>query len=154
MSPPVVCDLFPLLTAGGPTQMAADEALLEHAAATGRPAVRFYTWDPPTLSLGYFQPFATRLADPLLARLPVVRRPTGGGAIVHHHELTYALAVPTGATPPGTNWVCRMHDVIRAALSGFGVASALLGRGREAGRGQFLCCAHLTPGDVVIGGYK
>src|SRR5947209_18419123 len=73
-----VCDYFPMLTADGPTQMAADEALLEHVLTTGRPALRYYTWDPPTLSLGYFQSFADRLPG-----LPVVRRMTGGGAIVH-----------------------------------------------------------------------
>src|SRR5947199_7308592 len=116
-------DLFPCQSGDGPAHMAADEALLGHAAA-GRAALRFYTWSEPTLSLGYFQRAAERLADDRLAGLPYVRRPTGGGAIVHHHELTYALALPTGATPAGTNWVCRMHDVIRAALSEFGVASA------------------------------
>src|SRR4051812_29350845 len=139
MSHPVPCDLFPHLTADGPTQMAADEVLLEHAAATGRPALRFYTWDPPTLSLGYFQPFAGRLADPRLAALPVVRRPTGGGAIVHHHELTYALALPAGPAQKGVNWACRMHDVIRAALGSDGVPAAACGCGREKGRGAFLC---------------
>ena len=49
------CDLFPLLTADGPTQMAADDVLLEHAVAAGRPVLRFYTWDPPAVSLGRFQ---------------------------------------------------------------------------------------------------
>src|SRR5262245_45464898 len=113
------CDLFPILTADGPMQMAADEVLLEHAVANGRPALRLYTWDPSTLSLGYFQPFAARLADPLLANLPVVRRPTGGGAIVHHHELTYALALPTGpVSERGPSWVCRMHEIIGAAIGG------------------------------------
>src|SRR5947199_97360 len=95
------CDLFPFLTADGPTQMAADDALLEGTATSGRPALRFYAWDPPTLSLGYFQPAADRLADPRLAALPFVRRPTGGGAIVHHHELTYALALPPGSWRDG-----------------------------------------------------
>jgi lipoate-protein ligase A len=134
--------------------MAADEALLAHAAASD-PALRFYTWYEPTLSLGYFQRAADRLTDPRLAGLPFVRRPTGGGAIVHHHELTYALAVPTALTPRGgANCVCQMHDAIRAALAEFGVASAMLGCGRESGRGKFLCFEHLTPGDVVIGSAK
>jgi lipoate-protein ligase A len=152
---PTTCDLFPLLTADGPTQMAADEALLDHAAATGRPALRFYTWDPPTLSLGYFQPAADRLADPNLAALPYVRRPTGGGAIVHHHELTYALALPPG--PPwqsGVPWPCRMHDTIRAAMSKFGVLAVGCAGGQEAGRGAFVCFEHQTPGDVIFGGHK
>ena len=149
------CDLFPLLTADGPTQMAADEVLLEHAVATGRPALRFYTWDPPTLSLGYFQPFAARLADALLAELPVVRRPTGGGAIVHHHELTYALALPAGpAWHRGIHWTCRMHDIIRVGLERHGVPAAACGVGGEVGRGEYLCFRHQTPGDVLLGGAK
>jgi lipoyl(octanoyl) transferase len=148
------CDLFPFQRGDGPAQMAADEALLEYAAG-GRPALRFYTWDPPTLSLGYFQPAADRLADPKLAALPYVRRASGGGAIVHHHELTYALALPPG--PPwqaGANWVCRMHDIIRAALGAFGGAAAACGCGQEAGRGAFLCFAHQTPGDAILDGHK
>src|SRR6267154_2578314 len=109
------CDLFPFLTADGPTQMAADEVLLEHAVATTRPALRFYVWNPPTLSLGYFQKFADRLSG-----LPVVRRQTGGGAIVHDHELTYALALPPGPAQKGVNWTCRMHEVIRTTLGSYG----------------------------------
>ncbi len=134
--------------------MAADEVPLEHAAATGRAALRFYTWDPPTLSLGYFQPAADRLTDPRLAQLPVVRRPTGGGAIVHHRELTYALALPPGPHQKGINWACRMHDIIRAALAAYGVPAAACGCGQERGRGAFLCFEHQTPGDVLLAGHK
>src|SRR5205823_5483512 len=99
-----------------------------------------------TLSLGYFQPHAARLAEPRLAELPVVRRPTGGGAIVHHHELTYALALPTGRRQAGANWACRMHDIIRIALGSCGVSAAACGCGQERGRGAFLCFEHQTPG--------
>ncbi|HEX4590204.1 MAG TPA: biotin/lipoate A/B protein ligase family protein [Gemmataceae bacterium] len=132
--------------------MAADEVLLEHVLVTGRPALRFYTWDPPTLSLGYFQPYAGRLPG-----LPVVRRMTGGGAIVHHHELTYAVGLPSGAAPTalarhGNPFVCVMHDGIRAALGSLGVTAA--GCGREQGRGAFLCFEHQTPGDLLLGGRK
>jgi lipoate-protein ligase A len=144
----ISCDHFPLLTADGPTQMAADEAMLEQAIATSRPALRFYTWDPPTLSLGYFQPFANRLAG-----LPVVRRITGGGAIVHHHELTYALVLPSGLAHDGRQWTCRMHNIIREALASLGIAAAN-GCSVEFGRGAFLCFEHQTPGDMLIAGHK
>jgi lipoate-protein ligase A len=148
------CDLYPLLAADGPTQMAADEALLDRA-VPGRAGLRFYTWSDPTLSLGYFQRAADRLDVPTLAELPFVRRLTGGGAIVHHHDLTYALALPVAPPYRGAgDWVCRMHDIIRAAFSEFGISSALLGCGREQGRGRFLCFEHMTPGDVVIGDVK
>jgi lipoate-protein ligase A len=111
--------------------MAADEALLESAVG-GLAALRFYGWTEPTLSLGYFQPEAARLADPLLAALPWVRRASGGAALVHHVEVTYALALPAGMpwqasaaaqrrSVPGTSWLCRMHGMVWAALAGLGV---------------------------------
>ncbi|HNQ24805.1 MAG TPA: hypothetical protein PKK06_17120 [Phycisphaerae bacterium] len=80
----------------GPTNMARDEALLQAVEQReAPPTLRVYQWDPPTISLGYFQRFADYLAltEPL-CRLPVVRRLTGGGAILHDLEVTYALALP------------------------------------------------------------
>src|SRR6266567_4064320 len=85
--------LLPFADADGPTNMAADEALLESASERGVASLRFYTWSEPTLSLGYFQPSARPLA---VRSLPWLRRSSGGAAIVHHHELTYALALPAG----------------------------------------------------------
>ena len=58
--------LLPLEIADGPSNMAADEMLLE-SAAQGVASLRFYGWSEATVSLGYFQPAAARLADPLLA---------------------------------------------------------------------------------------
>ena len=80
----------------GPYNMAVDEALLEQTAA-GRslPTLRLYAWDPPTLSLGFAQPAAD--ADrAALQRLGwgLVRRPTGGRAILHTDELTYSITAP------------------------------------------------------------
>jgi len=77
--------------------MAVDESILEHA---GRgdvlPTLRIYAWDPPCLSLGHAQPFA----DVDMVRLQahgwdVVRRVTGGRAILHTDELTYSVTGPT-----------------------------------------------------------
>src|SRR5438874_11593511 len=118
------CRLLPDAVADGPANMADDEVLLR-SAASGQPSLRFYGWTGPTVSLGYFQPAARRLEDPLLRDLPFVRRPTGGDALVHHHELTYCLAVPAGrAWRPGEPWL-RMHAIIAAALAEFGVAAHL-----------------------------
>jgi lipoyl(octanoyl) transferase len=80
----------------GAANMAVDEALLE-ATAPGRslPTLRLYDWAPPTLSLGFAQPVAD--ADrAALARLGwgLVRRPTGGRAILHTDELTYSITAP------------------------------------------------------------
>lgn len=79
--------LLPELVAHGPRQMALDEALLEQAS---RPTLRTYRWAPAAVSLGYFQDYA-RIAPLLPADMQIVRRITGGGAIWHEHEVTYAL---------------------------------------------------------------
>lgn len=75
----------------GPTNMARDEQLL-HDDAVRTAAVRIYQWSHPTISLGYFQRFdmVAELPDELRG-LPVVRRLTGGGAILHDREITYCL---------------------------------------------------------------
>ncbi|MBK9126796.1 MAG: hypothetical protein IPM13_03215 [Phycisphaerales bacterium] len=77
----------------GPTNMARDEHLL-HSEAYRPAALRLYAWTPPTISLGYFQRFADldRL-PPELRELAVVRRTTGGGAILHDREITYCLVL-------------------------------------------------------------
>ncbi len=147
--------LLPFASADGPTNMAADEAMLESAAA-GIASLRFYTWNPPTLSLGYFQPEAVRRTDPLLASLPFVRRASGGATLVHHHELTYALALPAGAPwqRRGESWICRMHHVIASALKSFGVMPDACPSGAEKKLGEVLCFLHQTPGDRILKGHK
>ena len=145
--------LLPLAATDGPTHMAADEVLLE-AAGRGAAALRFYTWAEPTLSLGYFQPAAGRDRPPLAA-LPWVRRSTGGAGIVHHHELTYAFALPAGAARSAADpWVCRFHRLVRAALADRGVAARLVVCGEEQKRDDVLCFLHHTPGDLAVGGSK
>ncbi|HEV2149493.1 MAG TPA: hypothetical protein VGR37_18985, partial [Longimicrobiaceae bacterium] len=79
--------------------MAVDAALAESVRQGGLPVLRFYRWDPPCLSLGRNQPAAGRYdLDALRARgVDVVRRPTGGRAVLHDRELTYSVAVADGA---------------------------------------------------------
>lgn len=76
--------------------MAVDEAILESVAAgQAPPTLRLYSWQPWCLSLGYFQPFAQ--VDVAACRrlgIDIVRRPTGGSAILHAQELTYSIIVP------------------------------------------------------------
>jgi lipoate-protein ligase A len=147
--------LLPFAVAGGPAHMAADETLLE-AAAAGVASLRLYAWSPATLSLGYFQPAAGRLADERLARMPWVRRPSGGGAIVHDYEVTYCLALPAG--PPwqtGTSWLVRMHEVIAVALADLGVTATPHAPTEQAAAFDgYLCFEHFTAGDLMVGGFK
>ncbi len=81
----------------GLTNMAVDEALLGMAAAGELgPVLRFYQWSPATLSLGYFQRYTERAAHPPSEHCAIVRRASGGGAILHDRELTYSLVLPAG----------------------------------------------------------
>jgi lipoate-protein ligase A len=147
--------LLPFKVADGPTNMAADEVLLE-AADQGVASLRFYGWSEPTLSLGYFQTASARQSDPRRAGLPWVRRATGGEALVHHFEITYALALPPGPLwqKLSKSWICRMHGIIRAALSSLGIPLQGCGEGEEKRFGEFLCYLHHTPGDVLLQGHK
>jgi lipoyl(octanoyl) transferase len=80
----------------GAWNMAVDEAVLE-AVARGEhpPTLRLYAWDPPCLSLGVAQPVADADRAALARRgWDLVRRPTGGRALLHTDELTYAVAAP------------------------------------------------------------
>lgn len=98
--------------------MGLDEVLLERPAAPR--TLRFYTWSPDTLSLGYFQ----RPADvPAAARAgALVRRLTGGGAIHHARELTFSFAAPLTdplyAGPVAGSYE-RVHGAIAAGLRAF-----------------------------------
>ncbi|MFQ5807172.1 MAG: biotin/lipoate A/B protein ligase family protein [Phycisphaerae bacterium] len=105
----------------GPTNMARDEHLL-YSEAYRPAAVRIYAWSPPTISLGCFQFYAQVAELPAEVRyLPVVRRPTGGGAILHDREVTYCLVVddslPIARQAP-VELYRLVHGLWRDALSG------------------------------------
>jgi lipoate-protein ligase A len=144
--------LLPLAEADGAHNMAADEALLL-SAADGLASLRFYRWSTPTVSLGYFQPAAERERDSLLKDLPFVRRPTGGATLVHHHEVTYALALPPGFIGK-ESWLVRMHRVICSVLTQLGVPSELVETAGGHSLPQMLCFRQFTPGDVLCRGAK
>ena len=84
--------------ARGAWNMAVDESILEHAQAgrgTSLPTLRLYAWTPACLSLGHAQPFSDVDAIRLKQRgWEVVRRATGGRAILHTDELTYSVIAP------------------------------------------------------------
>ncbi len=132
--------------------MSADEVLLESAVA-GVGSLRFYGWTEATLSLGYFQRHRIRGSDERLAKLPLIRRPTGGGALVHHHELTYALGLPASLVRQGhQSWLRRMHTIIAEALASLGVSTASMAE--EKNVAGSLCFQHFTPGDLIVDAAK
>ncbi len=134
--------------------MAADELLAAEALALGRPLVRVYGWSEPTVSLGGFQRLADARAATMIAGLPLVRRPSGGGAIVHGTDLTYAVAVPRSHPWGGDPQVLydAFHESLAEELRQRGVAAERHpGRSRAAGdEERFLCFDRRAQGDLVV----
>jgi lipoyl(octanoyl) transferase len=96
--------------------MALDEALLESVIAGGAPVVRFYTWRPATLSLGVNQPVREIDPDEVARRgFSLVRRLTGGRAVLHQHELTYSV-IARENDPRVSGGVIESYRKISAAL--------------------------------------
>ncbi|MFO0957921.1 MAG: biotin/lipoate A/B protein ligase family protein [Isosphaeraceae bacterium] len=140
----------------GATNMAVDEALLERA-ELGEAWIRTYTWDRPTLSLGYFQEWAWIGRESRWQGVPVVRRPTGGGALWHDREITYAVALPKGH-PLARHHVAlyeAIHDAIASRIRSLGIAADRRGPSADPGRIKpFLCFEDRDPSDVVSGPTK
>lgn len=98
--------------------MAVDEAILQlHSEGKVPPTVRFYTWNPATLSIGYFQKAAKEInLEALRERgLGFVRRPTGGRAVLHDQELTYSVVV-SESHPKMPSGVTEAYKVISMGL--------------------------------------
>ncbi len=142
----------------GAAQMAVDEALLDSVAAEPCPTLRFYRWSRPTLSLGYFQNYAERLAHAPSRDCPLVRRQTGGGAILHDQELTYSLVVP--CADPLAHEPARLyeaaHDALIELLAAYGCQAQRQCEPAASAQCQqpFLCFQRRTPGDVLLGPIK
>ncbi|WP_075982279.1 lipoate--protein ligase family protein [Bacillus massilinigeriensis] len=102
--------------------MALDEALLDwHSHGEIPPIIRFYGWDPPTLSIGYFQKVEKEINLEAVKQnnLGFVRRPTGGRGVLHDHELTYSVIV-TEEHPNMPKTVTEAYKVIsEGILRGF-----------------------------------
>jgi lipoate-protein ligase A len=137
--------------------MAVDEVLLE-SAAHGEIALRLYQWSEPTLSLGYFQSSAERHQHTPSRGCPLVRRASGGGAILHDRELTYSFAAPAG-TRHGHDHrglVDLFHGALIEALTDWGLAGRLCPPegSRRHPREPFLCFARRAAGDLLVGDAK
>jgi lipoate-protein ligase A len=139
--------------------MAVDEVLLEDA-DRGQLSMRFYAWTPTTLSLGYFQHFQRRTEHAASRDCPLVRRPSGGGAIVHDddvHELTYSIALPGVTRARDTQlWLYdTLHRSLIGALAHWAIVAQLCPAREHAGGPEpFLCFQRHAAGDVLVEGHK
>jgi len=142
----------------GAWNMAVDEVLLAASATRGQPCLRFYRWSTPTVSLGYFQPLADGQSHVGSRQCHVVRRPTGGGAIVHDAELTYSFCVPRGhpLAADAMTLYRAIHGSLIAALADFSVQANLseTDSGLRPEEEPFLCFQRRAKGDVLVEGVK
>jgi lipoate-protein ligase A len=162
--------------APGAWNMAVDEALLESAAADGQCTLRFYRWAEPTLSLGYFQTFSDRWHHEASRKAVMVRRASGGGAILHDLELTYSFAVPDShpLAADRLGFYNAVHGALIEALATWGIEATVFSEakrpspptattswcppqasdGSRPARQPFLCFQRRSPGDVLVGDVK
>jgi lipoate-protein ligase A len=143
--------------ADGAWNMALDEALLQAAEADGIATLRFYQWSEPTLSLGYFQSHADRELHPASRSCPIVRRSTGGGAILHDRELTYSIVLPLSESRRfhAEHLYQAVHGSLIDTLAEFGIAASLCPTSSVPPATEpFLCFQRRSPGDVLVGQHK
>lgn len=147
--------------------MALDQWLLDTVERTGEGFVRLYCWEPHGLSFGRNEP-ATRRYDraAIEARgISTVRRPTGGRAVWHARELTYAVAAPVDAfgddpsRPLCRNAFDEIHAMLLRAVRSLGARVAAMAtdggalvRPRQLGAGA--CFANAVGGELTVDGRK
>jgi lipoyl(octanoyl) transferase len=135
--------------------MAIDQALLDRAGA-GERWLRLYRWAPHCLSFGRHEPALRRYDRSKIGELglDVVRRPTGGRAVWHAEELTYALALPHAALGGLRQAYEEVHRLVLAALRMLGARADMAPVRRTAGIDAGSCFASPAGGEILIGGRK
>jgi len=137
--------------------MAVDQALLDLAAGEGRAFVRIYRWEPYCLSFGRNEPALKRYDRSAIERLGLdtVRRPTGGRAVWHAEEVTYAVAAPIHAFGTLAQTYQRIHETLAAALRALGFPAELASPpARASALHAGACFASPAGGEVVLGNRK
>jgi len=136
--------------------MGVDEALLA-SAVEGVATLRFYAWEGPWLSQGYAQRLdPRRISRCAEAGVGVVRRATGGGAVLHGADLTYCVAAPEQMLPGGLRGSYSLvADALIAGLRSLGAAvSRTAAPSGAAGSGSFDCFAVSAEDEICVMGRK
>ena len=130
--------------------MARDAGLMDRARETGEAVFSVYSWERPTLSLGRNQTASGRYdLDQMRERsIDVVRRPTGGRALLHWHEVTYSVTAPIADGDSLKSSYERINRILLDGLSRLGVgASESRGGLPTPSPGELPCFA--TPAEVA-----
>lgn len=140
----------------GWANMAIDLALLDRAEQHGESWLRLYQWQPHCLSFGRHEP-ASRRYDVERIRelgLDTVRRPTGGRAVWHGPELTYAIAAPSQFLGSLRAAYREVHLMLGKALGRLGVVTSLAPQGQASPVDAGACFSQLAGGEVTVAGRK
>jgi lipoate-protein ligase A len=140
----------------GPENMARDHALALHL-GPGEGVLRFYRWDPPTISFGRNEPAQGRYHREKAreAGVAFVRRPTGGRSVLHHRELTYALVFPLGAFGGLKAAYRRINRGLLTGIQSLGAAAELAApSGRSLPPDAGPCFRQPAEGEVTAVGRK
>jgi lipoate-protein ligase A len=149
-----------LLDTGGlpaSLNMAIDQAILEmHTRGESPATLRFYQWSPPAVSLGYFQ--RRHSIDPAACRkagIDVVRRPTGGRAVLHLNDLTYSVVAGVEEGIP-RSLQAAYRLLCEGLLAGFRTLGFEAESGHETTRSSHgdICFMRTAIGDIVYQGKK
>jgi lipoyl(octanoyl) transferase len=140
----------------GYANMAVDLSLLDRTEEQYESWLRLYRWSPHCLSFGRHEPAARRYDVDRIQQLGVdtVRRPTGGRAVWHASELTYAITMPADRFPSLRSAYLVIHDLLREALARIGVSGSLAPPTRTASLDAGSCFARPAGGEVLVNGRK
>ncbi len=145
----------------GAENMAIDQALMEVMAegTDPRPILRFYGWNPAALSLGYAQSYAKEVDIEACrqANIDVVRRPTGGRAVLHQYELTYSVIVPESEEHvKGTiiESYVKISEALLKGLNAVGVPAEIVAQANTKHMGTAACFDAPSWYELVVNGKK
>ena len=133
--------------------MARDQGLLQLAQELGVAVLRLYTWEPYCISFGRNEPALRRYNRAMIenGRLDCVRRPTGGRAVWHARELTYAVAAPVGLFGSLPAAYQSIHHLLAAALATMGAPATLASApSRHEALDAGACFASPAGGEVMV----
>jgi lipoyl(octanoyl) transferase len=154
--------ILPFRKAGAAENMAVDEAIFrENIRKKSPPTLRFYGWKNPALSIGYFQDYGKEVDDDACRRfgVEIVRRPTGGKAVLHEQELTYAAVAGEDSSlfPPDILETYRViSDCIAKGLAEVGIRAEMKTDGRRGPDGTLHSSCFSSPSryELLAGGRK
>jgi lipoate-protein ligase A len=136
--------------------MARDAALLTRAARTGESVFSVYSWERPTLSFGRNQRARGQYHRARIdeREMDVVRRPTGGRAILHHREITYSVTAPLTESESLRGAYERINLILLDGLLRLGVKASIATGGKAMKPGPIPCFELPSDGEITAAGRK